>query len=239
MTPEREDAAAGSADRYDPPPIDDSDVPGPDPAPMAGTVPVTIPDEVYFRNQVRPAAAQPEAIIPRVTGTARFVWIGEDPMTATPRVELQREVGGTFETVTRRSGRPVIDLDMLVIWTPLPLTREGDEPRTHYWTIEWQAVSWLGAPELTELADRPGVPLGRYRFHIEGAGYTLDSDPFEVVPGPMSVTTSINADALDVTAGYDAPNGWRREGEHVDQYCIDDEFVDEIMLAMWSASEDG
>jgi neutral ceramidase len=209
MTPEREDAAAGGADRYAPPPIDDSEVPPPDPAPLAGTVPDSIPQDIYFRNHVRPEAAQPAATIARVTGTARFVWIGEDPLTATPRVELQRETDGTFQTVTRRSGRPVIDLDLLVIWTPLPLVREGEAPRTHYWTVEWQAVSWLGAPDLTELADRPGVPLGRYRFHIEGAGYTLDSDPFEVVPGPMTVTASINGDALAVTAGYDAPNGWR------------------------------
>ncbi|SER73712.1 GNAT family N-acetyltransferase [Natrinema salaciae] len=28
-------------------------------------------------------------------------------------------------------------------------------------------------------------------------------------------------------------NGWQREGEHEEQYCLDGEFVDEIMLATW------
>ncbi|WP_049922673.1 GNAT family N-acetyltransferase [Halopiger djelfimassiliensis] len=28
-------------------------------------------------------------------------------------------------------------------------------------------------------------------------------------------------------------NGWRREGEREEHYCIDDEFVDEVLLAIW------
>ena len=53
------------------------------------------------------------------------------------------------------------------------------------------------------------MPLGRYRFHVEGTGYTLDSDPFEVVSGVLSVSATIAAGALTITASYDAPEGFR------------------------------
>jgi hypothetical protein len=93
-------------------------------------------------------------------------------------------------------------------YTPLPLRRMG--PQTHVWVAEWQAVPWLGAPGLDTLDDRGGVPLGRYRFHVEGHGWTLDSTPFEVVPGGLAVMspqrTGSNVRAL---ATWHAPKGWR------------------------------
>jgi hypothetical protein len=181
----------------------------PDAAPMAGTVPESVPEEIYFRGGAHPSEGQPEATIPRVTGVSRFVWIGEDPLTGTPRVTLEREVDGAWEPVTRRSGRPVRDLDLIVVWTPQPLLWREGEDRTHYWTVEWQAVSWFGAPDLADLADRPGVPLGRYRFHVEGTGYTLDSDPFEVVAGPMQVAARSEGGDLVIEAGYEPREGWR------------------------------
>jgi len=204
---EREDASEGGVGHAIPYlPYDRAEAP--DPAPMAGTVPAELPSEVYFRNRVRPAGSQPDATIPRVTGVARFAWIGEDPMAGSPRVTLEREVDGIFEPVRRRSGRPVVDLDMILLWTPLPLIDRGP-PRTHYWTVEWQAVAPIGAPGLPELEDRVGLPLGRYRFHVEGAGYTVDSDPFEVVAGPIELVATRSGADISLRARYQPREGWR------------------------------
>ena len=67
------------------------------------------------------------------------------------------------------------------------------------WVAEWQAVPWLGEPSLDSLDDRGGVPLGNYRFHVEGNGWTLDSQPFAVVAGRprgdgARARTTINVD---------------------------------------------
>ena len=205
VTGEREDAAAGGVDRVASPVVDDADVPAPDPAPMAGTVPAAPPDGLYVRGRVALAGAQPAATVARVAGVARFVWIGEDPLAGTPRVTLQRETGpGRFADVVRRSGRPVSDGDLLLYWTPLPHRREPGAARTHYWIAEWQAVAVSG-----DLEDRAGVPLGRYRFRVSGTGYAVTSDPFEVVDGPVQVTASVTGRAVAIDAGYAAPEGWR------------------------------
>jgi neutral ceramidase len=205
-TTAREDGAADGATRVatlsttDTFPIDD-------PAPGAGTVPATVSPDVWVRSGT-PATAQPSAQIARVGGLATFVWNGDDPAVKTPVVTLQREVGkGAFEDVVRRSGRTVRDGDLLLTYTPLPLNREG--PQTHTWAVEWQAVPWLGAEGLDELADRGSLPLGRYRFHVAGDGWTLDSDPFEVVPGGLGAVASRAGTVLTVTATLSAPKGFR------------------------------
>jgi neutral ceramidase len=203
-TDAREDAAAGGADRVVPPSFTDTGVPDPDPAPRAGEIPASVPTEVWMRRGVHPASGQPSATIERVTGVARFVWIGEDPLSGTPRVRLEREVGGSFEPVRRRSGREVEDLDFLVVWTPVPLLQTGD-PRTHYWALEWQAVG----VEHGALEDRAGLPLGRYRFHVEGAGYTIDSAPFEITRGSIDVRASLEGAAIAIDARYQPREGWR------------------------------
>jgi neutral ceramidase len=206
VSPMRENAVEGGVGWADPfLPYDRAELP--DAAPMAGTVPTSVPMEVYFRGGAHPTAGQPQPSIPRVTGVARLVWIGEDPMAGTPAVTLEREVRGTFEPVRRRSGRPVRDTDFIVVWTPLPLEDTG-APRTHYWTVEWQAVAGVGAPGLPALEDRVGLPLGRYRFHVVGAGYTLDSSAFEVVAGPIEVSATFGA-TIAITARYQPTEGWR------------------------------
>jgi neutral ceramidase len=113
-----------------------------------------------------------------------------------------------FAAVTRRSGRPVRDGDLLLTYTPLPLVRSG-APRRHVWAVEWQAVPWLGAPGLDDLGDRAGVPLGRYRFHVIGDGWAIDSDPFEVVAGGVELAASRTGTALTATASLHAPRGFR------------------------------
>lgn len=207
-TPTREDAAAGGADRVVPTPRPDS-VPPADAAPLAGTLPATIPDELYLIGDARVTSAQPAATIPRVSGVARFVWIGEDPLAGTPRVTLEREGVGGFAPVVRRSGRPVVDLDLVVTWTPQPLVQVAGQPRTHYWAVSWQAVTPTGTAGLAALADRPGLPLGRYRFHVDGTGYALDSAPFDVTAGALDLTATRAGGALTVGAGYLAPEGFR------------------------------
>ena len=205
VTDEREDAAAGGAERVATPAVNDSDVPAPDPAPLAGTVPDPLFDGLYVRNRIALAGAQPDATIPRVAGVARFVWIGEDPLAGTPRVVLQRETGpGVFADVTRSGGRAVTDGDLLLYWTPEPHRRVRGEPRTHHWIVEWQAVATDG-----DLEDRAGLPLGRYRFQVTGTGYTVASRPFDVVAGPVSVAATTSGRAVTIDAGYAAPEGWR------------------------------
>jgi neutral ceramidase len=207
MTPMREDATEGGTTKVATATITDN-LDKDEPAMMAGNVPETVPNDVWSRIG-KPTQGQPLAEIPRVSGIATFTWIGDDPLTKTPRVTLQRDAGkGTWEAVTRRSGRIVDDGEIVLAYTPQPLQRTG--PQTHYWVAEWQAVPWLGAPELDSLADRGGVPLGRYRFHVEGNGWSLDSDSFEVVGGGVALTSPQRTGGnVRVTVNWHAPKGWR------------------------------
>jgi neutral ceramidase len=213
MTDAREDAAADGADRFVAPPVTD-ELPIDDPAPMAGTIPASVPDEVWVRSGT-PDSAQPNATVPRVSGIARFVWIGDDPQVATPVVTLEREVSpGTFEPVRRRSGRTVQDGAVLLMYTPQPLRRIEGEPQTHYWAAELQAVPWLGAVDdadqsLDGLDARAGLPPGSYRFHVAGGNWTVTSDPFEITPTSLQVGASRSGDQIAATVRIEAPKGFR------------------------------
>jgi hypothetical protein len=180
-----------------------------DPAPSAGTVPATVPDTVWARTG-HPMQAQPPVQIERISGIATFVWIGDDPNVKTPHVVLQHETtpdSGTYVDVARRSGRVVADSEIVLAYTPEPLQRSG--PQTHYWVAEWQAVPWVGAPGVDSLDARGGVPEGNYRFHVEGKGWTLDSDPFLVYGGGLTVTASRAGATIHSVVKMDAPKGWR------------------------------
>ncbi len=177
------------------------------PAPMAGTIPATVPAGTWVRTGT-PAQAQPVAQIGRVAGIATFVWLGDDPLVKTPHVTLQYETNGTFADVTRKSGRPVEDQELVMSYTPNPLQR-GTGPQTHVWALEWQAVPWLGAPGVDTLDDRGGVPLGNYRFHVEGSTWSLDSQPFAVVPGGVVITPSRSGGMIKTYVTWHAPKGWR------------------------------
>src|SRR6185369_12087807 len=102
----------------------------------------------------------------------------------TPTVTLERETpagSGTYVPVTRRSGRVVDDSDFLLTWTPDPVARATPtSTRTHYWVVQWQAAGVRGTADgMADLVARQALPLGRYRFHVQGtrdgAPYTLDS----------------------------------------------------------------
>ncbi|MDB4958862.1 MAG: Alkaline ceramidase domain protein [Myxococcales bacterium] len=205
MTPMREDGTTASATRVATATmVDGLDID--DPAPMAGTVPATVPVDTWARTG-HPAQAQPAAQIARVSGTATFVWLGDDPNVQTPHVTLEREtMPGTYTRVARRSGRVVDDVEVTIAYTPEPLQRSG--PQTHVWVAEWQAVPWQGAVGFDSLDERGGVPLGNYRFHVDGKGWTLDSQPFQVIAGGL-VPTAIRGSTIQITARWHAPKGWR------------------------------
>ncbi|HEU0035430.1 MAG TPA: neutral/alkaline non-lysosomal ceramidase N-terminal domain-containing protein [Kofleriaceae bacterium] len=207
QTPAREDTASDGQSRVAVPTVTDN-LEKDDPAPMAGTVPSTIPDVTWARTGT-PTQAQPAAQIPRIAGIATFVWFGDDPLVKTPHVTLEVETSpGTFAPVLRRSGRVVEDAEIVLAYTPSPLQRSGLQ--THVWVAEWQAVPWLGAKTTDSLDDRGGLPLGKYRFHVEGNGWTLDSNPFQVTQGGLVVGAVQRAGGtIRATASWHAPKGWR------------------------------
>ena len=172
-------------------------------------MPAAVPPQIYARTG-NPAQAQPAASITRISGVATFTWIGDDPLTKTPHVTLQKETAtaGVFADVVRRSGRVVEDMEFTLAYTPQPLQRSG--PQTHYWVVEWQAVPWVGAPGVDALDARGGVPLGNYRFHVEGAGWTLDSNPFAVVAGGVMLGAPMRTGGnVKVSVNWSSPKGWR------------------------------
>ena len=206
MTPMREDGASDSATKVATRHMTDN-LDKDEPATMRGTVPATIPDQIWGRTG-KPAQAQPASTIPRISGIAQFVWIGDDPLTKTPRVTLQKQGVAGFADVTRRSGRTVEDGEIVLAYTPTPLQRSG--PQTHYWVAEWQAVPWVGAPNLDALDARGGLPTGVYRFHVEGSGWTLDSTEFTVVEGGVILTQTTRAGGnVNAMVQWSAPKGWR------------------------------
>ncbi|MCB9612632.1 MAG: neutral/alkaline non-lysosomal ceramidase N-terminal domain-containing protein [Sandaracinus sp.] len=209
VTDEREDGEVGGSDRYVPRELDDSDVPPPDPAPMAGTVEEVVYDRLYVRGQ-RLESNEPEATIPRL-GSAIFAWMGESPRAGTPTITIEREVSeDTWETLRRRSGRAVEDQDFLLYHTPDPLIPSTPlQERTHRWAVEWQLVTPLGTEGLDTLGDRVGLATGRYRFHVVGTGYEITSRPFEVAPTTMELEASVAGGRLTGRARFHAPQGWR------------------------------
>lgn len=215
MSPERENAARGAAPRVVQP-MPSETFPADRAAPMAGSIPPVVPANVWLRSG--PAtSAQPDAEVPRVSGLARFVWRGDDPLHHTPRVTLEHEVSaGVFAPVRRRSGRPVTDGEVVVTYTPMPLVRVPGEAQTHYWAVEWQPVPWLGARDeegapLDTLDTLAGLPLGRYRFHVQGAAFEIVSNPFEVVPTTLDVsaTRDMETGRVTLTVTLNAEQGYR------------------------------
>ncbi len=207
-TPMRENAVDGGTTRVETRHMTDN-IAIDDPAPMAGTIPSTIPDVTWARTGT-PTQAQPQTPIQRVSGIATFVWFGDDPQVKTPTVTLEVESApgsGNYVPVTRRSGRLVQDSEIVLAYTPSPLQRSG--PQTHVWVAEWQAVPWVGLKDLDGLDSRGGVPLGKYRFTVEGSTWTISSNPFDVQQGGLSIGTITRTGTIKVPVNYFAPKGWR------------------------------
>ncbi len=214
-TSEREDASSAGSDRFVTPAVTD-DLVIDDPAPLAGTIPEAVPEGVWVRSGT-PSSAQPQASLRRVSGIATFVWIGDDPLTVTPVVTLERETSpdsGSFAPVERRSGRLVQDTELLLEYTPQPVRRVEGEPQTHYWAVEWQLVPWAGAvsdggDSLDSMGARAGVPLGAYRFHVHGKDYELTSEPFTVTSAELGVAASRAGTTISATVSLHAARGYR------------------------------
>jgi neutral ceramidase len=211
-TPMRENAAASDTHvRVESPPEDFIHM---DPSPMAGTVPAAVPS--YLTTRLLPAmptSTQVPATVRRLESVF-FTWIGADPLEGTPEITIeQRQSDGSFAPLRRRSGRVVTDGDFLLSWTPDPLNHDPampSAPRTHYWTVEWQAVPSLGQPGLEALSARAGLPLGTYRIVVVGPTYSLHSNEFDVVAGTLEVSrTGGTGTMVEADVGYHAPSGYR------------------------------
>lgn len=187
----------------------------PDYVTNAGTVPSRVPSYLYVWDGVTPKTPQPEAQVARVTGEATFLWIGGDSIVDLPHVILEKEVSsGVFQPMNHVSGRPFSEAgyEITLTYTPDPLDYSAQQ--THYWLATFQAVT--DEPSLEYSA---GLPLGRYRFRVEGktvaqdkgsfpwntVPYTVTSDPFEVtVQNGLTVSGSVNATDLTINAAYPA-----------------------------------
>jgi neutral ceramidase len=207
-TPVRENAAMGSMRLSSPMPVDD--LPAPDQPGNAGTVPQVVPPEIWVRGRRALPTAQPPAMVSRLE-LAHFVFAGDDPFRQTPRVRLERETAAgsnMFVPVTRRSSRQVTDGDMVLTYAPSPLRIMPGVNRSHYWAVEWQAVPPTVDAE-AGLSDRANIALGRYRFHVEGAGWMLNSTPFAVVEATLAVTAQHDGANVRISVGYESRSGWR------------------------------
>lgn len=207
MTPERENGNAGGIDHaVVPRPVDNIPL---DDAPDAGTVPTTLPSYLLAHRFQTITSVQPAATVERLENVF-FTWIGDDPLRGTARITIQREVApGAWEDLVRRSGRLVQDGEILLTWTPDPIFREAGTPRTHYYTVEFQAATPLGTSGLESLTDRRGLPLGMYRFRVVHSGYELTSDPFEVVPATLDAAVEIVGSDATVTLSFENIDGYR------------------------------
>jgi neutral ceramidase len=204
---EREDGAAGGSDRLATAiAVDSFEID--DPAPGAGTVPATVPPETWIRSGV-PATAEPPPTVERVAGIATFVFVGDDPLVATPIVTLERAVGPAWVPVTR-AGRNITDGELVISYTPQPLRREPGQAQTHVWAVEYQPVPAWGEVNFSAgNADLGSLPTGQYRFHVRGNGWQLPSMPFDVVAGGFVASATRMGTNARVTLTWNAPRGWR------------------------------
>ncbi|WP_160066360.1 GNAT family N-acetyltransferase [Natronorubrum halalkaliphilum] len=98
-------------------------------------------------------------------------------------------------------------------------------------------AGWLhvDAPELPSLRHTAEVTVGvDPEFRRRGIGSSLleyglewaDDAGYQKLYQNLPTTNEAAIEFLEA-------NGWQREGVHEGQYCIDEEFVDEVMLATW------
>ncbi len=191
----------------------------PDPIASAGMVADMVPDQLYTPLPLWEDAvpivpqARPDRTVARVQGMAQFIFLGGDPGVDIPTVTLQRWDSDRWVEVTTSAGRPITDAlpDILLTHTPDPLYPYYDA-QNHYWWAGWQAVG--------HYFDRTAVPLGWYRLKARGrtavgtaetwpwntVGYSVASDPFEVVPA----TISLSFDGTTLLASIDGPEAGYR-----------------------------
>lgn len=100
-----------------------------------------------------------------------------------------------------------------------------------------EVVGWLhlDAPELQPLRHTAEVTVGvDPQYRRQGIGSSLLEYGLEwaIDAGYQKLYQNLPA-TNEAAIEFLEDNGWQREGEHEGQYCLDGEFVDEIMLATW------
>ena len=100
-----------------------------------------------------------------------------------------------------------------------------------------RVVGWLhvDAPELPALRHTAELTVGvTPEFRRNGIGATLLESGLEWADDAGYEKVYQNVPATNEEAiAFLEENGWQREGVHEGQYCIDGEYVDEVMLATW------
>ena len=213
LTPEREDPdplGIWASTLYEDKPLPTLE---PDTTPNAGQALTVAPEYFWMPPGMELQLEMPETC-ERVSCSVQLAWQGGDPGVDLPHVELQRQEGGDWVPVTSFSGRVIDEAqpDILLTHTPDPLY-PPEAVQVHQWWASWQAVG--------HVHDRMGVPVGTYRLHVEGQRYTggdstwpwsteaysLDSQPFEVVPGLIDL---VDLGAGQWGASLNAPaTNWR------------------------------
>ncbi|RZV08448.1 ribosomal protein S18 acetylase RimI-like enzyme [Natrinema hispanicum] len=133
----------------------------------------------------------------------------------------------------------------VAILTPEPDEDEADtdssEERTEPAATDGDVVGWLhiDAPALPALRHTAELTVGvDPQYRRQGIGSALLEYGLEWASdaGYQKLYQNV-PETNGVALEFLAEHGWQRDGEHEDQYCLDGEFVDEIMLAVWPESE--
>lgn len=154
----------------------------PDRTPSAGTALTEAPEPPLWTPDDFEVDLDIPAEVPRVQGLVQFAWQGGDARVDLPTVTLQRLDGEDWVPATTRSGRPITDAfhDLLMTWTPDPLF-PVTALQTHRWWIVWQAVD--------HVSDKAGLPLGTYRFKVDGHHFTGDEEVWPFTTEPYDLTS--------------------------------------------------
>jgi neutral ceramidase len=161
----------------------------------------------------------PAMTVARAVSAARFAWFGGDPAVDMPEVFIERETApGMFEPLVDARGRSASSRDGAVVLTYTPEPLDAAAPEHHVFAAVWQPVP----PDPFSHAEpaRPfSLPLGRYRFRAVGVavgkggeeGYSIASEPFEVLPAPLSSASSAvrGASSIEIQADLGSAPGLR------------------------------
>ncbi|WP_254763190.1 GNAT family N-acetyltransferase [Natrinema marinum] len=114
---------------------------------------------------------------------------------------------------------------------------ENDDVEDRAQATDGEVVGWLhiDAPELPSLRHTAELTVGvdqDYRRQEIGSSLLEYGREWAADEGYRKIYQHVPA-TNETALEFLEANGWQREGEHEGQYCIDDEFVDEIMLATW------
>ncbi len=118
---------------------------------------------------------------------------------------------------------------------------ESSEERTERSVTDGEVVGWLhiDAPALPPLRHTAELTVGvDPQYRRRGIGSSLLEYGLEWASdaGYQKLYQNVPATNDDALVFLEA-HGWQRDGEHEGQYCLDGEFVDEIMLATWPDAE--